>query len=304
MGDGIASVLSDPAAPPHASSAPDAGDVVGRDVLEARCQLLEQSVRASGHVPAADIEAARPGGAENRDTSAHGWVHFLCVLHRMHERGPSVRTNNGGKRWDDTAMEAVRSALAAEPVHVTLCNGNVVAVHPKSEYALSRLVVIDRTLQWVVTRRLALEILDDAEITPASLSALRSAVDLQHMLEREFVTICCAEGADIPHRDGEAWAIELAPWTSMIEAADIINIRQAHLEVNLHRIQEISERTRQYADGTGSVMPIAAFLGVMSAELRVQPRDMSRRWSLGEAFGQALLKWESQERAKADAKKD
>lgn len=294
----MTAVESSTAPTPDDSPAP-LGDVVGRDVLEARCQLLEQSVRASGHIPAAEIDAVRPGGGQNPDTSAHGWLHFLCNLHRMHERGPAVVSTGGTLRWNPAAMEAVREALAAEPVHLRLASGVEVAVHPKSEYALNRLVVIDRTLQFVVERRIAME---DEEPTPVVLQALRTAVDLQHRLESEFAAIVCAPGADVPATpDANVWDLPLPPWTHTLEAVDLIAIRRAHLAVNLGRIHEITERSKQYANGAGSSLPVAAFLGVMASELGVQPRDLARRWSLGEVFAQALLKWEQAEQIRRDA---
>lgn len=295
MAEGVGA--ADAAVAPDPSSQ---GDVVGRDVLEARCALLEQSVRASGHVPAGEIDAVRPGGSENPDTSAHGWLHFLCNLHRMHERGPAVRTKGGGSRWDQTAMDALREALAAAPIPLVLSNGTKVSVHPKSEYALHRLLVNDKALQWCVTRRLALEDVDPH--TPESLRALHTAIELQRQLEAEFAAICCAPGAGIGPEDGAAWEVPVPEWTRTLEPYDILAIRRAHIEVNVVRVQEVSERTKQYAEGSGS-MPLAAFLGVMAGEMGVQPADLARRWSLGEVFAQALVRWEAQERAKQDAER-
>lgn len=279
------------------------GDVVGRDVLEARAKLLEQAVIASGKVSPADIDAVRPGGAGNADTSAHGWLHFLCTLHRMHERtGVAVAAN--AARWDPDVIEATRAALAAEPIHLTLADGTPVAVHPKSEHALHRLVLIDVALNWTVVRRVAIETLPPEQVTPQSLTALRTAIDLQTQLEREFVTVVCCPGADVPaSASGDsAWDIPLAPWSATLDPLDIMAIRKAHLEVNYARIQMIADRTRSYADGEGSNTPVAAFLGIMASELGVQPMVLARRWSLGEVFAQALLRWEAMKKAEQDAK--
>ena len=284
------------------SAAPDPspawGDVVGRDVLVARCGMLEQSVRQTGHITPAEIDAVRPGGPQNSDTSAHGWLYFLCVLHRMHERGPAVRTSSGGIKWDSTAMDAVRQALAAEPVFVRLTSGQQVAVHPKSEYALHRLVVIDKALEYVAVQRLRIE------LEPAgahTIAAHRAAVDLQHHLEQQFAAIVTHEGADVPPPEGgSVWDLPVPEWANALEPYDILALRRAHLVVNLARINEVSERTRAYAKGDSGALPIAAFLGLMATELQVQPRELTRRWSLGEVFAQALLKWEADERTKAE----
>lgn len=281
-------------------STPAWGDVVGRDVLVARCQMLEQSVRSSGHISTMEIDAVRPGGPDNSDTSAHGWLYFLCVLHRMHERGPAVRTPSGSMKWDAQSMDAVRAALAAEPMAVRLTSGLQVNVHPKGEHALHRLVMLDKAMEYVASQRLRIE---QQPGSPTTITALGSAVELQFHLERQFAAILTHEGAGIPRAmAGSAWDVEVPEWTATVEPYDILAMRRAHLMVNLARINEVSERTRAYAKGEGGALPIAAFLGLMATELHVQPRELSRNWSLGEVFAQALLKWEADERTKAEHK--
>jgi hypothetical protein len=280
-------------------------DSVGRDVLEARANLLELSVRKTGHIPPAEIDAERPGTVLNPDTSAMGWLHYLCQLHRMHERGPASTTTTGSLRWDSLNMTDVRAALHAEPITVTMEDGTQRAVYPKGEYALARVVMIEFTLRYALERRLALELVASENTSPELLDALASAVDLQSVLEREFVWILTHPGSDVPWEEEARWTVEPPLWTRAITPIDMMMIRAAHLDVNLLRINAVSERSRRLAGkGTGEGMPLAAFMGLMASELGVQPKELARRWSLGEVFVQSLMRWEAMERARMQSEQE
>lgn len=272
-------------------------DVVGREVIQARCALLEPSVRAVAGVSVAEIEAVRPGGAENPDTSVMGWLHFLCNLHRMHERGTA---GTASARWQRNELDDVRAAMHAEPAPLTLTVPGAWAVYPKGEHALHRCAVIDVCLVFVAERRLALQ---RAPKTAAAIETLRALVELQARLEGELAWIVTTPGAAVPWPDGAGHEPALPEWTRALDVLDHIAIRRAHLEVNLSRINAIAERTRGMAKG-GEALPLPVFMGMMAGDMGVQPRRFAREWSMGEVFVQALLKWEATEKAKADADRD
>ena len=287
----------------------DAGDVVGVDVLKDRCRLLEASLSVAG--PAAINAAAeqKPGSGANPDTSAHGWLHYLCALHRAHERsGAAVATAGNSGRWDNRIIETTRDALAAVPIPLTLSNGVQVAVHPKGEFALHRLVVVDAVLAYAAALMLTVRDLPLERRTPPALDLLKAATELERQCEREFCTIVCHEGADIPGNPAGpyTWEIPLADWSATIDGGDVLLIRRAHMHVNHARIAEIVERTQRYAENQTGSLPIAAFLGIMAADLHVRAKDLSRQYSVGEVVAQALLRWEQseQQRKKPDAVPD
>jgi hypothetical protein len=296
---GAVSEASIPLDPPHT------GDVVGRDVLTERCQSLEQALRARNIVSADDVDKARPGGAHNPDPSALGWLAYFAQLHRWHATDMAAHPPAGAAgRWDARAMDDMRAALAAEPRQLTLDSGRQVAVYPKGEHALNRLAVIGLACEWVTVRRLALM---DEDQTPDTLAALRAAVDAEAQLTAEFLAILTHPGPGVPWAEESRWEQETPAWCrDDVSPFDVIAMRRAHLDVNLLRVNAIAERTRHLSAGGSEAMPLAAFLGVMAAELHVRPEDLARRWTLGEVFASALARWEAQERgkAKAEAERD
>lgn len=278
-------------------------DSVGRDVLEVRCNLLEQSVRAAGSIASEEVDAMKPGGVENRDTSAQGWLQFFAALHRWHAVSAvkHVAANRVG-RWDAQQMADAQQSLAAAPLPVTLESVTGKSVYPKSEYACNRIVYLDIAIRYVVIRRLAL--IEEDDQTPAGLETLENAVELESRLVREVVWILTHPGPDVPWPEDGSWEHDPPEWTRSLTPYDIIAVQRAHIEVNLRRINAIAERTRQLADTSEDQMPLAAFLGVMAGELHVQPRELMRRWSLGEVFVQSLVRWESHQRSEEKAERE
>lgn len=274
------------------------GDIVGRDVLVERCTMLEQALRAANLVSVDEVDKARPGGAHNPDPSAHGWLSYFAQLHRWHATsGATVAPR--ANRWDGVAMEDLRAALAAEPIPLTLDNGRAVAVYPKGEHALTRVAVASLAAEWVAVRRLALM---SADPSPDSLAAIRAAAEAEAALTAEFVWIVTHPGPGVPWPSEDRWETTPPAWCrDDVSPFDILAIRKAHLDVNLLRINAIAERTRHLAQGGSEAMPLAAFLGVMAADLQVKPEDFARKWSLGEIFASSLAKWEAQERARRKA---
>ncbi len=273
------------------------GDWLGRDVLDARIAVLEMAVMKLPGVTPETIAAQRPGGSANRDKSATGALSYLQWLSTEYGKGP-LTPKAASKRWDTLAMDDLRAALAADPVHVALSNGDCVAVYPKGEQALHRLACNQVALKWATTRWLHLTTLE--EQSAASLVALQSCADLVAYLQSEFAEIVTHPGAWIPWDEESSRSHPVAAWTRELTPSDHLALRAAYLEVNLLRNNAIAERTRAFANG-GDPMPLAAFLGVMADELHVQPERFTREYSLGEIFASNFAKFESTERAKAKA---
>lgn len=279
-------------------------DAVGRDVLEARCAVLEHSVRNMATATADAINAARPGGAENPDRSAMGWLYFFGALKTWQALGPTHQSKSA-LRWDGAAMEDMRKALHAEPIFLTLESGRKVSVHPKGDYALSRYVLDSIARNWAMERRVALLALDADEVTADSMDLLAKATELEARVRAEIIAILTHPGAGVPWTDDTIWDHAIPQWTrDEVTTLDSIAIERAHLEVNLFRINSVAERTKQFVEHGNDAMPLAAFLGTMSSDLGIQPAEIARRWSLGEVFASSLARFEATERAKAKAEKN
>ncbi len=280
-------------------------DGVGRDVLQERAEVLLRSVARQSNVTPELLAAHRPGGADNPDTSAMGWLSYLCQLHRWHATGPAQPENKRAGRWDAQAIEDLRDAMAAQPIQLRLEDGREVAVYPKGDYALGRIVAGQVALQWATEHRVLLLNLqsEGQTLSAREILSLRQAVEFESALTREFVWILTHPGADVPWDDDTTWDHELPDWTRGVTSFDLIAIRRAHLEVNLMRINAIAARTDAIVNGS-EAMPLQAFLGVMAADLHIPPREFARRWSLGEIIASNMAKHEATERAHAQARRE
>jgi hypothetical protein len=271
-------------------------DVVGRDVLDARCAILEQSVRQSGVATAAQIDAVRPGGAENLDRSAMGALFFFGALSRWHAQGPQQPHGKASMRWSPSEIRDIQDALAATPIPVPLECAPDKSVFPKGEFAIRRLEEIDHALGWLAVRRVAAEYELEENATPAALEAIRLCDEAIAQLSREFIWILTHPGADVPWADNGEWEHQPPKWTRAATTFDFIAVQRAHREVNSSRAEACSARLRHLAK-TEDSMPMEAFTGLMANELAVQPRELVRKWSRGELFVQALLKADAHQRA-------
>lgn len=127
--------------------------------FRAECGTLERTVTSMGLVTADGLAAARPGGIENPDTGAFGWLQYYRHLHRMHARGSSAEGSapRGSPPPSETIDdEIVLAALREDPLVVELVDSGSAAprslvVRPLSEHALVHLDARDDLLRCLAT---------------------------------------------------------------------------------------------------------------------------------------------------------
>jgi hypothetical protein len=274
-------------------------DAVGCDVLQTRCALLERSVLKQSTTSPEKLAAQRPGGAENPDTSAMGWLSYLQWLSTEFGRGPMVPQSTS-LRWSAQASDDLRTALAAEPITLQLESGREVAVHPKSLHALSRVAHGQLCLEWLIAHRVAVE--DAPDPTAAHLALHRQAVDAEAVLVAEFVWIATHPGPGLPWDDNEGPTLPPAWTRDEITPGDVLRLQAAFAEVNLARVSTLSARVRALIGGGASdAAPLASFLGIVASEHGVRPEEIARTWSVAGAFAATLARLEVTERARIDA---
>lgn len=126
--------------------------VIPTKYLRAECETMVRTVRHLNLASQAEVDAIRPGGAENPATDAFGWLAFYRRLHRLHAR---VETQSDGHR-EPTPSEAaddeiVLAALRQDPITVEMVDtrdGSIrhLTVHVLSEHALRHLDALDDLL--------------------------------------------------------------------------------------------------------------------------------------------------------------
>lgn len=238
---------------------PEAALVAMTDVV-ANCEVLEAELVRRRHVVQAAVDAQRPGGAENPDESALGWLTFNRWLHRTHAtagRASAPSTEN-----DDALERTLAAALTDKPCPVECSDGETRFVYPKSYDTLRFLDQLDVelrviTAEWAVAR-------ESASSADAAIESL--APRMEATVVRLWAWILADSRAELPFAENEPLP-ELPDWTRRLTPEDLVSILRAHLEVNARRTQVIASAFPPDPDDRGgSRLTLAGFLGSIAAE--------------------------------------
>jgi hypothetical protein len=253
-------------------------------LVEERCRAVRGSLRARGETDT-ELDAYAPGGAQNQVADPLGAaLHWYALLRG---RLAFLEWKQNEERAHGEA--ALAAALTNAPAPVTLADGVARAVYPKGYHALKWCDAIDRALQDVTAR--ALDLADEPEVR--TLAPLTESLTV-----RLWAWTLTHPDPDVPFDEGQP--AEPPAWTRALTPEDLVALLRAHMQVNRTRIQQIAalfpaEREAQ------SRLSLAGFLGTIAQELGHRPTDVLRRWSLGEAFAQAVVAAESAREARARA---
>ncbi len=176
---------------------------------------------------------------------------------------------------------------------MTLADGSSVAVYPKSYHALAWCDALDRALHDVGVKAQRLEELAVDTMAPLTAS----------LAVRIWAWILTCPEPGLPFDEG-APKTDPPTWTETLTPGDILQLLQAHFTVNRERIALVAALFPPDREAQ-SKLSLSGFLGTVAQELSQRPSDVLRRWSMGEAFAQAVVAAEAareaRERAEADA---
>ena len=258
--------------------------------ISERCRVLRGTLQAR-RVPDLELDAMAPGGARNQTADPLGaavvWYALLRARFELEEE----------RRREETAraQEDLADALASVPRAITLSGADAPrAVYPKSYHALRYCDALDHALQGVSAAAAALEAADVAELQ--ALAPLTESLAV-----RLWAWIITHPAPDLPFDD--MLSPEPPAWTRVLTPDDLLTLLQAHFEVNRRRIARIAQlfpgdRERE------SRLALSGFLGTIAQELGHRPFDVLRRWTLGEAFAQAVVASQASREARTAAEAD
>lgn len=255
--------------------------------LVERCRGLRGTLLARGE-PTASLDAFAPGGAENATTDPYGARVAEYALLRARVQFLDWRQEQEEAR----GHAALAAALANAPQSVTLSDGSTVAVHPKSYHALAWCDALDRALQEVGEKAMALEELGVRVMAPLTAS----------LAVRIWAWILTCPEPGLPFEEG-APKTDPPEWTTSLTPGDILQLLQAHFTVNRERIALVAALFPPDREAQ-SKLSLSGFLGTVAQEMGQRPSDVLRRWSMGEAFAQAVVAAEASREARARAESD
>lgn len=234
------------------------------------------------------LDAMAPGGAENQ-TAADSFG--AAVVWYSLLRGRLAFLTWKDELQQQRGQAALSAALANAPVPLTLSSGEKRAVYPKSFHALAWCDALDRALDDVSTKTLALH---EIEVTVTAPPLVSLAVRLW-----AWILTCPEPG--LPFEEGAP--SEPPGWTEALSPEDILAILRAHYECNRERVALVATLfpTDRQAE---SKLSLSGFLGTVAQEMGHRPSDVLTRWSLGEAFAQAVVTAEAAREARARAEEE
>lgn len=217
----------------------DLGTIRG---LKERCRRFRAHLgeHGGGLVADAELRAAWPGGAENRETGLAGWIYCYGTYRAMLARLDRAETDADDGTVSVAAAKARLDAARAQPVTVELVdpdsdgNPQYRSVYPKSLDALLQMEAIDRWLRECVEQ---MERHTQALLTPErgdQLTMLYEEIGYQHRL---LLTIACHPGPETPLTT-LVGRVTPADWTAALTPTDVTNLLMAHREVNGRRVIE------------------------------------------------------------------
>lgn len=254
--------------------------------LVERCRALRGTLLSRGE-SATTLDGYAPGGAENAATDPFGGrVAEYALL-----RGRVAFLDWMEQDRMARGQAALAAALVNAPVPVTLSDGEKRAVHPKSYHALAWCDALDRALAEVSEKAHQLEDLEIRATAPLTKS----------LAVRLWAWILTCPEPGLPFDEGAP--ADPPAWTESLAPEDLLTLLSAHLEVNRERNRLVATLFPAEREAE-SRLSLSGFLGTVAQELHQRPSDVLRRWTMGEAFAQAVVSAEAQREAKARAAAD
>lgn len=268
--------------------------------LSRDCEYRAQGLLARRVATEAQIRAVWPGGAENADTSARGWVVCygkLSILAGRHAERAETRVTQRV-----TERQALLDAMADVPELVQLTardaegNPRTVLVYPKGNVALLEVHQRNRVLARMIDDAAVLEQSQDA----ADLDVLFRAQDEIVYLQRLLCWIATTEGPRLPYPERTARPV-IPEEFSDLSAFDYYAIADALMRVNVLRLSALhdAQRAERAPDWSVFFATLSAELGVPSATLM---RDQSLASVIATAAERARGQDEATKRAEAERK--
>lgn len=237
---------------------------ISTNELRAECTLLERVCMSERLISKEQTLAQRPGGAENPDKTAKGWLNFYRWLTRQHAKVQHDIQPESRAIADATVMDALRG----KPIPVKLPGSDADwHVYPKSLDALLQIHALDIQLSWMVKRHAALVAMNTPEAMDLIPTVMAELTYTYHLL----CWTVTHPGPGMPFAEDDAHPtppekiLALEPW-------DCIRIVQAH-HTHLSRLAALTsliDEKRQGDDG-GKRPSWSMFIGTIAAEHGADP---------------------------------
>lgn len=241
--------------------------------LRARCLRMKDTIEARSLATKEEVAAWWPGGEHNRARTLGGWI--VCYGQMCSFVGRRAVTTAEAERRERTMINALRNAPKAVPL-ISPIEGQpaTLYVHPKGADALWTLAELERVLRETILWREA--ILQQDPQPPEGMTALGHIARMLARLHAIFAWIVTCPGPGVPYMAHFALPWDLAEeppaWCTALDAMDLLQLAQAHTEVNLGRLQALPKLAP--ADPAERGHGWATFFQSYAAEAKIPPAEL------------------------------
>jgi hypothetical protein len=268
--------------------------------LVAACDEIERALLLAKVKTPEQIDAQRPGGVANPESTALAWLDYLRWLDRVHVTNGQEPTAAPASQKSGEVERAIADALAEAPEAVECSDGETRFVYPKSFWALQWLDMLNQQAAH------SLELIFSAreQTVVEDLPVLQLAPLMQATPLLVWAWILTSKGPALPF-DDDTSLLDPPAWTKALSPDDFFKLLNAHRRVNSARLRLVSMYVERDPSGSGGpAFSVAGFIGAIAGELEPNAaRTLMRSTSLGQIFGTrvtaAVAAREAMKRAKA-----
>lgn len=265
--------------------------------LRADAAVLESVVLQYRYATREELTPYRPGGAENPDKGAQGWLRYFIKLHRYHAQSERVGPQTVNPLGEAERMAMLRGKPATVELIALTEDGSPARlnIYPKSLAALTDCAQRDAVLGWLAKQYE--KVGDDATVKGLECKArLMDEMLYQH---RVLCWVVCSPGAGLPFAESEYRPVVPAPFDAL-DTMDVYHIIQTHQKVNALRLQALSN-LYDVGPKDAARPSWAVFVANVAHEMHLRPETLLKDWSLGEVLAQHALVVKARKDAEAEA---
>lgn len=274
--------------------------VITQKNLEGRCELLERNVLRQKLATEAELAAHRPGGEQNTDTEAEGWLRWNDVLNRHHAK---VQFHQFEETARARADRILADALLEVPRNIQLIQPSTpggipptISVHPKSAAAITRIGAHD---DQVALCAWALDHIREHQ-EPETLELLPQFTEEMNYHAAVILWIVTHPGPGLPFPRLE-YQPDVPQRFFDMDAVDGHRLLGAYQDI--HRVRMLAVEDLFASESTDHRRASwATFFAVASAEFKESPQDLMENRSLASVVVQFQLQARNQAQAQKDHK--
>lgn len=238
-----------------------------------KCTGLRQSIEARSLATDTEIEKYWPKKSDNMET----WI--FCYAQMVRFRGRSEFLAKGTLHAQDELLDALRD----EPKQVTLLDGSLVKVYPKSHDSLRWLSFHGFVLAWlaihsrILTESITEGTAHEIEYLEHPMSVLEATVMEQSIQTSMLYWVCCHPGPGMPFTVSGSYDIKKEDIPSQfvdLHPMDIFRLHEAFLAVNAIRLSYLQKAE------DGKSITFDVFFAQRSRQTGISAKDLMMDYSL------------------------